>query len=78
MREVAKDEDDATSSDAQPGSAELAGLVGYSRAFALLFSGSSYTNWSCTNASVRATLDCFALNVEAYASDLCDSLEHHI
>ncbi len=53
----------ATCSDVQPGSAELAALVGYSRAFERHITG-----WSATNASVRAELGCFALNFD-YSSD---------
>ncbi len=44
----------ASCSDAQPGSADLVALVGYSRAFDLRF-------LTLTNATVRAELGCFAL-----------------
>jgi hypothetical protein len=52
-------------SDAQPGSAKLAALVGYSGAFELQITGSSLTS-----ATARAELGCFALNFEDYC--LCD------
>jgi hypothetical protein len=58
----------ASCSDAQPGSAELAALFEYSRAFELQFTGASHTN-----ATVRAELGCFALNFEnTYRGGLCD------
>jgi hypothetical protein len=71
-QEKAAKAETATCSDAQPGSAELAALVGYSRAFEPQFPG-----WFKTNATVRAELGCFALNFEAdtrtqMRHDLCN------
>ena len=57
----------ATCSDAQPGSAELAALVNYSRAFEL-----HYANYINTSATVRAELGCFALNFEPERQTLCN------
>ena len=54
-------------SDAQPGSAELEALVAYSGTLERALPGKSLTN-----ASVRAALGCFALNLEGYPDWLCD------
>jgi hypothetical protein len=65
-KQAAKALANETCSDAQPGSAELAAFVGYSRAFELRFASMS------TNAIVRAELGCFALNFEFHRQTLCD------
>ena len=62
--------ENASCSDAQPGSAELAALVEYSRAFDSNFAGTSYGE-AYTTASDRAELGCFALNFED-SWQLCD------
>jgi hypothetical protein len=59
-KEAAKAAANETCSDAQPGSAELAALVGYSRAVELRLTGQSVTD-----ASTRSKLGCFAVNFDA-------------